>query len=153
MQENEHLEFRKSLRELREGVISLSAMLNMGHHGTVVFGMDEEGRACGTEAPAFAGNVILSEVRSSIRPLPLSVSVSDGEQEGRRIITAVAEGDDTPYSAYGKYYTRGNGMDIPMGQEELMDFSVRRTGDPHRGRKRRPGTGQRTLTGICSLTA
>ena len=122
MQENEHLEFRKSLRELREGVISLSAMLNMGHHGTVVFGMDEEGRACGTEAPAFAGNVILSEVRSSIRPLPLSVSVSDGEQEGRRIITAVAEGDDTPYSAYGKYYTRGNGMDIPMGQAELMDF-------------------------------
>lgn len=122
MQENEHLEFRKSLRELREGVISLSAMLNMGHHGTVVFGMDDEGRACGTEAPAFAGKVILSEVRSSIRPLPQSVSVSDGEQDGRRIIRAAAEGDDTPYSAYGKYYTRGNGVDIPMETEVLMDY-------------------------------
>ena len=92
-------------------------MLNRGHHGTVVFGMDDEGRACGTEAPAFAGKVILSEVRSSIRPLPQSVSVSDGEQDGRRIIRAAAEGDDTPYSAYGKYYTRGNGVDIPMETE------------------------------------
>ncbi len=151
MQENEHLEFRKSLRELREGVISLSAMLNMGHHGTVVFGMDEEGRACGTEAPAFAGNVILSEVRSSIRPLPLSVSVSDGEQEGRRIITAVAEGDDTPYSAYGKYYTRGNGMDIPMGQAELMDFFREKDGRSSSWEKAPSGYGPEDIDGDLLL--
>lgn len=38
LKENETLEFRKTLAQLKEGVISLSAMLNKQHKGELYFG-------------------------------------------------------------------------------------------------------------------
>ena len=37
MKETEKLELKKSLTQLKEGIISCSAMLNKNHSGTVIF--------------------------------------------------------------------------------------------------------------------
>lgn len=45
--ESETIELRKSLAELKEGIISLSSMLNKNNHGEVYFGINDEGRILG----------------------------------------------------------------------------------------------------------
>ncbi len=45
--ETEVTEFKKSLSQLKEGVISLSSMLNKSGKGTVIFGINDEGATVG----------------------------------------------------------------------------------------------------------
>ena len=42
--ENEFVELRKSLAQLKEGIISLSSMLNKNQRGELYFGINDEGR-------------------------------------------------------------------------------------------------------------
>ena len=43
-------------------------------------------------------------------------------EEGKIIICICAEGDDTPYSAYGRYYIRLNDADVQMQSSTLQKF-------------------------------
>lgn len=43
-QENEQLEYKKSLSQLKEGIISLSAMLNKHNKGILYIGITDEGK-------------------------------------------------------------------------------------------------------------
>ena len=45
--ENEKIELKKSLTQMKEGVISLSAMLNKTHEGIVYFGINDDGIVTG----------------------------------------------------------------------------------------------------------
>lgn len=45
--ETETLELKKSLSQLKEGIISLSSMLNKCGKGKVVFGIDDDGKVFG----------------------------------------------------------------------------------------------------------
>lgn len=47
--ETEYLELKKSLSQLKEGLISLSSMLNKHHKGTVIFGINDNGKVCGID--------------------------------------------------------------------------------------------------------
>lgn len=47
IKENETIELRKSLTLLKEGIISLSAMLNKSNKGDVYFGIDDDGKVLG----------------------------------------------------------------------------------------------------------
>lgn len=40
--ESEEIELKKSLSQLKEGIISLSAMLNKNNHGDVYFGINDD---------------------------------------------------------------------------------------------------------------
>lgn len=51
MKESEKLELKKSLAQLKEGIISCSAMLNKNHSGTVIFGINDDGRVTQRENP------------------------------------------------------------------------------------------------------
>ena len=45
--ENEQLEYKKTTAELKEGVISLSSMLNKHGHGVLYFGVKNDGSIFG----------------------------------------------------------------------------------------------------------
>ena len=45
--ENETIELKKSLAQLKEGVISLSAMLNKHNKGVLYFGINDDGKIFG----------------------------------------------------------------------------------------------------------
>ena len=47
--ESETIEFKRSTAQLKEGVISICAMLNKHHQGKVYFGVKDDGSVCGHE--------------------------------------------------------------------------------------------------------
>ena len=51
MKETEKIELKKSMTQLKEGIISCAAMLNKNHSGTVIFGINDDGRVCGITNP------------------------------------------------------------------------------------------------------
>lgn len=126
MRETEVLELRKSLTQLKEGVISLSAMLNKKHKGTVIFGINDEGRICGLTIGNKTKADITHEIQNNLKPLPSGLHIDDYEEDGKQLIKVTAEGDDTPYSAYGRYYIRVNDADIPMDSYQLQGFFERK---------------------------
>ena len=128
MFETEELELKKSLAQLREGIISLSAMLNKGHKGTVIFGINDAGKICGLTVGHKTKADITHEIQNNLKPLPISVSIDEYENEGRQLIKVCASGDDTPYSAYGRYYIRIEDADIPMDSSQLQTFFEEKDG-------------------------
>lgn len=128
MFETEDLELKKSLTQLKEGVISLSAMLNKGHRGTVIFGMNDAGRVCGVMTGRKTKADITHEIRNHLKPLPENVLIDEYEEEDKQLIKVSVTGDDTPYSSYGRYYIRIDDADIPMDSSQLQTFFEEKDG-------------------------
>lgn len=122
MQESETLELRKSLAQLKEGIISLSSMLNKHHESVVIFGISDDGRICGLDIGKKTLDDITHEIRNYLKPLPLEVKINKIVEENKNIIKVEVKGDDAPYSAYGRYYIRINDADIVMDANQLQRF-------------------------------
>ena len=120
--ENEFVELRKSLAQLKEGIISLSSMLNKNQRGELYFGINDEGRIVGQDIGKKTISDITHEIQNNLKPLPSTVFIDDLEEEGKKIIKVVVEGKDTPYSAYGRYYIRIDDADILMSSSQLKRF-------------------------------
>ena len=121
LRESETLEFKKSTAQLKEGVISLCAMLNKHTKGCVIFGIKDDGSICGQEIGKKTTSDISHEIRSNLKPIP-NVSITIESLEGKSLIKVEAYGDDTPYSAYGRYYTRVDDSDMLMDSRQLWKF-------------------------------
>ena len=119
--ESESLEFKKSTAQLREGVVSLSAMLNKHGKGTVLFGVNDDGEVTGQVIGKMTKADIVQEISNHLKPMPV-VTVKEQTIEGKTIISLDAEGEDTPYSAYGRYYIRTDDSDIQMSSNQLWRF-------------------------------
>lgn len=122
MKESEKLELKKSLSQLKEGIISLSAMLNKNNSGIVIFGINDDGKISGITIGKKTKADITQEIQNSLKPLPTSVTIDDYEEDGKKLIEVSVTGDDTPYSAYGRYYIRVNDADIQMNSHQLQTF-------------------------------
>ncbi len=122
MKETEELELKKSLTQLKEGVISLSAMLNKHKHGIVIFGISDDGKVCGLSLGSKTKADITGEIRNHLKPLPARLEIDDYTENGKTLVKVLAEGDDTPYSAYGRYYIRVNDADLAMDAYQLQKF-------------------------------
>ncbi|HBD06472.1 MAG TPA: ATPase, partial [Firmicutes bacterium] len=120
--ESETLELKKSLAQLKEGIISLSSMLNKHHKGCVIFGINDDGKVCGIDIGKKTINDITHEIQNSLKPLPLKVDINPFVEAEKKLIKVEVEGDDTPYSAYGRYYIRINDSDITMDSNQLQKF-------------------------------
>lgn len=119
--ENEELEFKKSTSELKEAVISLSSMLNKSNHGVIFFGIKNDGTVCGQEVGEFTTSKIVNEIKNNIKPY-VSAKVQTIKEEDKTLIRVEAYGEDTPYSAYGRYYKRSDDQDLQMTQPELEKY-------------------------------
>ena len=60
--ETENVEFKKTTGELREGIISLSSMLNKNGYGTLYFGVRDNGEVIGQQI----GDRTLREISQAI---------------------------------------------------------------------------------------
>ncbi len=105
MTESESVGYKWGLSELKEGILSLTAMLNRNGHGTLYFGMDEGGKAVGVDIGKDTLKNIASTVFDSTDP-PLLPSVEMMQIDGKDVIKVHAEGDDRPYACEGTIYIR-----------------------------------------------
>lgn len=120
--ENETIESRSSLFQLHEGIISLSAMLNKSNKGVVYFGIRDDGKVIGLDVGKKTLSDVTHEIQNNLKPLPNKVNVECEEVEDRTVIRVSVDGDDTPYSAYGRYYIRINEADVMMSNSQLQSF-------------------------------
>ncbi len=120
--ETETIELKKSLSQLKEGVISLSAMLNKSNKGVVYFGIRDDGKVIGLDVGKKTLSDVTHEIQNNLKPLPNKVNVECEEIVDRTVIRVGVDDDDTPYSAYGRYYIRINEADVMMSNSQLQSF-------------------------------
>ena len=122
MKESETLELKKSLAQLKEGIISLGSMLNKKNKGIVYFGINDDGKVFGIDVGKKTIADITHEIQNNLKPLPIKVEINTEIMSNKQVIKVTVEGDDTPYSSYGRYYIRVNDSDIIMHSSELQHY-------------------------------
>lgn len=126
--ESEELEYKKSTAELRESIISLSAMLNKKGHGILYFGIKNDGSVFGLQLGKDTTSDISKEIKNYLRPIVVP-SISIENAEDKQVVKVEVVGDDKPYSAYGRYYIRSDDEDLSMTNKQLEDFFINKNLD------------------------
>lgn len=116
--ETEIIEFKKSTGELKEGVISLASMLNKHSAGTVYFGVKNNGDVIGQEIGDRTLRDISQMIASSIKP-QIIPTITLELLENHNVIKVSAQGNEKPYSAFGRYYIRSADEDRELSPIEL----------------------------------
>jgi ATP-dependent DNA helicase RecG len=119
--ESEKLEFKKSTAELKEAVISISAILNKHGGGELYFGVQNNGmpigQMLGESTLRDISQAIANHIEPQIYPIISEVFIAD-----KPCIHVEFSGDDIPYFAYGRVYVRVADEDKQMTPAELKDY-------------------------------
>lgn len=120
--ENEIVEFKKSTSELKEALQSISAILNKHQHGTIYFGVKDDGDVVGQTIGKDTLRDISNKIREQIKPECIYTVEKRNDDSGKSFIEVSFSGERVPYSANGKYYLRFSDQDRLMTNEELERF-------------------------------
>lgn len=126
--ESEGVEFKKSTIELKQGIISLVAMLNKNKRALVYFGINNEGTIVGQQIGKDTTRDISSQIKNYIRPI-INPSIEIIQIESKNIIKLEVYGEDLPYSAYGRYYIRSDDEDLIMSNSQLEQLFINKNVD------------------------
>ena len=116
--ETENIEFKKSTGEMKEGIISLCSMLNKHNNGILYFGVKNDGEIIGQNIGDNTLRDISQAIAVHIKPQVIP-TISLELLDDKNVIKVSAEGSDTPYSAYGKYYIRSADEDRELSPDQL----------------------------------
>lgn len=123
--ENELVEFKKTTGEINEAIISMCAILNKHGHGTVYFGLKNDGKpfkfTINDSTIRDISRKVFEGIKPQIYPTITSVFVDYVE-----VIKVDFEGKDKPYSAFGKYYIRVADEDRELDPSELKKIMIAR---------------------------
>jgi len=120
--ETEQIEFKKSTGELKEGVISIAAILNKHGSGKLYFGVKNDGTVIGQEVNDTTLRTISQAIGSHIHPT-IYPTVTQ-ERHGEKTVVLVSfYGNRRPYLAYNIPRIRVADEDLIMEQtvyEEII---------------------------------
>ena len=119
--ETEKVEFKKSTGELKEGIISLSSMLNKNGYGTLYFGVKNNGDIAGQSIGDSTLRDISQAIATNIKP-QIIPTISIEYIDDCNIIKVDVRGDERPYSAYGRYYIRSADEDRELSPSALKNL-------------------------------
>ena len=103
--ESEIVELKRSTSELKEGIISIVAILNKHQKGQLYFGIRSDGEVIGQEVTDKTIRDVSKTIADSIDP-KIFPKITQENIDGKDCILVDFEGHDTPYLAYGKAYMR-----------------------------------------------
>lgn len=121
MKESETIEFKKSLAELNEGLVSITAILNKHGAGELWFGMRNDGKAIGLDASEKTLRNISQTIAARIEP-KIFPYISLETIEGSSCIKISFSGKDTPYYNHGRAYMRVADEDRQLSARELENI-------------------------------
>lgn len=119
--ETETKEFKKSLAELKAGLISLCAMLNKHGKGELWFGISPKGEAVGMEISEKTLRDVSQAIAAHIEPA-IYPQVSLEIVQNKPCLKVVASGQQQPYFAYGRAYMRVADEDKKLSAQELKQL-------------------------------
>ena len=105
------VEFKKDIRQLDKGLISLTAMVNRYNRGTVYFGVEDNGNVVGMPIGRSLFEKIRITARNNILPSMELDIVEHVTPEGPSYVSVSATGFEIPYSYAGRYYVRNYSSD------------------------------------------
>lgn len=121
--ETELIEFKKTTGELKEGIISLASMLNKNGKGTLYFGVRNDGEIIGQQIGDRTLREISQGIANAIKPQIIPTVILE-LCDDKNVIKVTAEGDEKPYSAYGKYYMRSADEDREISPRQLRNLML-----------------------------
>ena len=129
------MQFIRSADDIASVISHVVALLNSGG-GTVISGVDEDGKPLGeSDALNMAGR-IESEMRAAISPMAL-FSVEAVQYQGRAILVIeVPGGRDTPFVTNGKVYLRRGKNTVAANGDDLQRLFQQRTPETERWERR-----------------
>ncbi|MCL2776310.1 MAG: putative DNA binding domain-containing protein [Oscillospiraceae bacterium] len=123
--ETETIEYKKSTSELREGIISVVAILNKHNGGELYFGIRNDGVAVGQDISDKTLRDISQVVANHIEP-QIYPDIRNVVIDNKNCIHITFEGDNVPYYAYGRAYLRVADEDRVMSPQELESYILKK---------------------------
>jgi ATP-dependent DNA helicase RecG len=125
MKENEKIEFKKSLAELKAGLVSISAILNKHGDGELWFGIRNDGKAVGLEVSEKTLRDISQAIAAHIEPR-IYPCVAREKIDNADCIKIAFSGRESPYYANGRAYMRVADEDRQLSARELENLILAR---------------------------
>ncbi len=146
LRESETVELKKSLAELKQGLISMVAILNKHGAGELWFGVAPNGRVAGLDANEKTLRDVSQAIGAHIEPRCYPhIEVVHFDQKCCLHITF--RGQDAPYFAYGRAYMRVADEDRQLTVRELENLIL------HKNREALRWDNQPCEAGALSLDA
>ena len=123
--ESETVEFKTSLAELKQGLISLVAMLNKHGQGALWFGIAPSGQPVGLMVTDKTLRDVSQALAAHIEPR-LYPEITSVELAGKTCLRVQATGHQKPYFAHGRAYIRVADEDRQMSARELENLILKR---------------------------
>ena len=123
MREDEYTEFKKTTAELNDAMISVSSILNKHRKGKIYFGLTNNGKPYKLTITDSTLRDVSRKIYESIRP-QIIPTVTSETIDDNEVIVVEFQGDDVPYSAFGKYYIRTADEDRELSPAELRKIMV-----------------------------
>jgi ATP-dependent DNA helicase RecG len=145
-EESEDIEFKKTINEVKQGVISLSAMLNKHGKGTVFFGIANDGKPnLDFLVESDTKKIIAAAISENIYPR-VTPNISIIKHDGKNVIEVAAEGNNKPYIAYGRYYIRSDKDDVLMTSNQFLPMLESRCSEIDRWETKPSGHGIESIS-------
>ncbi|MBC8183677.1 ATP-binding protein [candidate division KSB1 bacterium] len=116
--ESEHIEFKKSLTQLKSSLKSIAAILNKHNKGELFFGLKDDGIPIKNTYSEKTLRDISQTISHKIEP-KIYPNIAFVEFNSIKVIKVTFEGFDVPYSADGRYYLRVADEDKLLSSAEL----------------------------------
>lgn len=123
MREDEYTEFKKTTGELNAAIISIGSILNKNGRGKVYFGLKNDGTVNKFEISDSTLRDVSRKIFEGIKPQIFPV-IEKKIFDGVDVIVVEFEGQDKPYSAFGKYYIRVADEDRELTPQELRKMMI-----------------------------
>lgn len=123
--ESETIEFKTSLAELKQGLISLVAMLNKHGQGDLWFGVSPSGQSVGLMVNDKTLRDVSQALAAHIEPR-FYPEITAQQVAGKTCLRVHATGHQKPYFAYGRAYIRVADEDRQMSARELESLILKR---------------------------
>ena len=105
MKESETIEFKKSTAELKDAVISISAILNKHGRGEVYFGIKDDGMVVGQMIGKNTIKEVTQTIVDNVEP-KIFPNIETKKIKGKDCVAVRFHGTHQPYFAYGRAYIR-----------------------------------------------
>ncbi|MEK7745673.1 MAG: RNA-binding domain-containing protein, partial [Elusimicrobiota bacterium] len=126
--ESEILELKRSTSELKEGVISVAAILNKHRKGELFFGVRNDGTILGQAVSEQTLRDVSRTLSERIEPR-IYPKVERVKLSGKGCIRVRFSGEDAPYLAFGRAHIRVGEEDRQLSARELERMFLRRSRD------------------------
>jgi len=121
--ESETVELKKSLAELKEGLVSIAAILNKHGAGELWFGVAPSGKPAGLEITDKTLRDLSQAIAAHIEP-KIYPQVTAQIVSGKTCIHIRFDGQNAPYFAHGRAYMRVADEDRQLSAAELETIIV-----------------------------